>query len=98
MLVYILVYETPPSDLFISENMRFMQGWPELGCALLQLVFLVSFSQTEEPLCVQIGDPEIAQLSQDGDIVLGGIFYFHSSWKNREDMYTQKPFALQCIR
>uniref|UniRef100_A0A3B3WHX4 G-protein coupled receptors family 3 profile domain-containing protein n=1 Tax=Poecilia mexicana TaxID=48701 RepID=A0A3B3WHX4_9TELE len=55
-----------------------MQGWPELGCALWQLVVLVSFSQTEEPTCVQIGDPEIAQLSQDGDIVLGGIFYFHS--------------------
>uniref|UniRef100_A0A3B3Y4X8 G-protein coupled receptors family 3 profile domain-containing protein n=1 Tax=Poecilia mexicana TaxID=48701 RepID=A0A3B3Y4X8_9TELE len=49
-----------------------------LGCALWQLVVLVSFSQTEEPTCVQIGDPEIAQLSQDGDIVLGGIFYFHS--------------------
>ncbi|XP_014907984.1 extracellular calcium-sensing receptor-like [Poecilia latipinna] len=77
--------------------MRSMQGWPELGCALWQLVVLVSFSQTEEPTCVQIGDPEIAQLSQDGDIVLGGIFYFHSSWKNREDMYTQKPLALQCI-
>uniref|UniRef100_A0A3B3WH60 G-protein coupled receptors family 3 profile domain-containing protein n=1 Tax=Poecilia mexicana TaxID=48701 RepID=A0A3B3WH60_9TELE len=56
-----------------------MQGWPELGCALWQLVVLVSFSQTEEPTCVQIGDPEIAQLSQDGDIVLGGIFYFHST-------------------
>uniref|UniRef100_A0A3B3U734 Extracellular calcium-sensing receptor-like n=1 Tax=Poecilia latipinna TaxID=48699 RepID=A0A3B3U734_9TELE len=77
-----MVYETPPSDLVISENMRSMQGWPELGCALWQLVVLVSFSQTEEPTCVQIGDPEIAQLSQDGDIVL-------------EDMYTQKPLALQ---
>ncbi|MEQ2296519.1 hypothetical protein AMECASPLE_025581, partial [Ameca splendens] len=50
-----------------------------------------------DPICRQIDNSEIAQLSQDGDIVLAGIFYFHSSWKNRENTYTQKPLALQCI-
>ncbi|XP_037533465.1 extracellular calcium-sensing receptor-like isoform X2 [Nematolebias whitei] len=30
--------------------------------------------------------------------MLGGIFYFHSSWKNRENTYTQKPLPLDCIR
>ncbi|XP_037534345.1 extracellular calcium-sensing receptor-like [Nematolebias whitei] len=29
--------------------------------------------------------------------MLGGIFYFHSSWKNRENTYTQKPLPLECI-
>ncbi|XP_037533466.1 extracellular calcium-sensing receptor-like [Nematolebias whitei] len=48
-------------------------------------------------MCKQRGDPEIPQLSKDGDIMLGGIFYFHSSWKNRENTYTQKPLPLECI-
>uniref|UniRef100_A0A3Q2DUM1 Extracellular calcium-sensing receptor-like n=1 Tax=Cyprinodon variegatus TaxID=28743 RepID=A0A3Q2DUM1_CYPVA len=74
-----------------------MQRWPQLGSALLQLLILVTFSNSETPLCRQIGDPEIPQLYKDGDIVLGGIFYFHSSWKNREELYKQKPLALQCI-
>uniref|UniRef100_A0A3Q2CJF6 Extracellular calcium-sensing receptor-like n=1 Tax=Cyprinodon variegatus TaxID=28743 RepID=A0A3Q2CJF6_CYPVA len=60
-----------------------------LGSALLQLLILVTFSNSETPLCRQIGDPEIPQLYKDGDIVLGGIFYFHSSWKNREELYKQ---------
>uniref|UniRef100_A0A3Q3B8Q2 Extracellular calcium-sensing receptor-like n=1 Tax=Kryptolebias marmoratus TaxID=37003 RepID=A0A3Q3B8Q2_KRYMA len=71
--------------------------WPEHGCALLQLLLLVSFSLSEESLCRQRGDPEIPQLSKDGDIMLGGIFYFHSSWKNIENTYTQKPLPLECI-
>ncbi|XP_047248174.1 extracellular calcium-sensing receptor-like [Girardinichthys multiradiatus] len=58
---------------------------------------MVSFSQTEELLCRQLGDPEIPQLYKDGDIKLGGIFYFHSSWKNVENTYEQKPTPLQCI-
>ncbi|XP_017280192.1 extracellular calcium-sensing receptor-like [Kryptolebias marmoratus] len=29
--------------------------------------------------------------------MLGGIFYFHSSWKNIENTYTKKPLPLECI-
>uniref|UniRef100_A0A3B3Y534 G-protein coupled receptors family 3 profile domain-containing protein n=1 Tax=Poecilia mexicana TaxID=48701 RepID=A0A3B3Y534_9TELE len=56
---------------------------------LEKLIHAFIFSGINYSNSVFTGDPEIAQLSQDGDIVLGGIFYFHSSWKNREDMYTQ---------
>uniref|UniRef100_A0A8C6K8G3 Extracellular calcium-sensing receptor-like n=1 Tax=Nothobranchius furzeri TaxID=105023 RepID=A0A8C6K8G3_NOTFU len=67
------------------------------GCVLLQLLLLVSFSQSEESLCRRRGEPEIPQLSKDGDIMLGGIFYFHSSWRNQQNPYTHKPPPLECI-
>uniref|UniRef100_A0A7N8X924 Extracellular calcium-sensing receptor-like n=1 Tax=Mastacembelus armatus TaxID=205130 RepID=A0A7N8X924_9TELE len=59
--------------------------WPERGWALLQLLLVVSFSQAEEPVCRQRGDPENPQFSRDGIIILGGIFSFRSSWKDRQD-------------
>ncbi|KAE8295204.1 Extracellular calcium-sensing receptor [Larimichthys crocea] len=50
----------------------------------------------EEPVCRQRGDPENPQISKDGDIMLGGIFSFHSRWKDRQDTYMHKPLPLQC--
>uniref|UniRef100_A0A671U8Y4 Extracellular calcium-sensing receptor-like n=1 Tax=Sparus aurata TaxID=8175 RepID=A0A671U8Y4_SPAAU len=72
------------------------QRWPEKGWALLQLLLVVSFSRAEESVCRQRGDPEIPQISKDGDIILGGVFSFHSSWKVIQDAYMHKPLPLQC--
>ncbi|KAF3847614.1 hypothetical protein F7725_020642 [Dissostichus mawsoni] len=77
-------------------TMSSTQRWPEQGWALLHLLLVASFSQAEEPVCTQRGDPEIPQMFKDGDIMLGGIFSFHSSWKNRRDSYMDKPLPLQC--
>uniref|UniRef100_A0A3B4VPN5 Olfactory receptor C family, j1 n=1 Tax=Seriola dumerili TaxID=41447 RepID=A0A3B4VPN5_SERDU len=52
--------------------------------------------QAEELVCRQRGDPENPQLSNDGDIMLGGIFSFHSSWKDRQDTYMHEPLPLEC--
>uniref|UniRef100_A0A3Q1K351 G-protein coupled receptors family 3 profile domain-containing protein n=1 Tax=Anabas testudineus TaxID=64144 RepID=A0A3Q1K351_ANATE len=43
-----------------------------------------------------IGDPENPQLFKNGDITLGGIFSFHSSWKDRKETYRDKPLPLEC--
>uniref|UniRef100_A0A8C4DTQ2 G-protein coupled receptors family 3 profile domain-containing protein n=1 Tax=Dicentrarchus labrax TaxID=13489 RepID=A0A8C4DTQ2_DICLA len=71
--------------------MTTIQRWPEQGWALLQLFLVVSFSQDEKSVCRQRGRPENAPVFKDGDIMLGGIFAFHSSWKENEDTYTHRP-------
>ncbi|XP_029027505.1 extracellular calcium-sensing receptor-like [Betta splendens] len=72
------------------------QRCPQQGCALLQLLLVVLFSQGEEPACRQRDEPESPQLSKDGNIILGGIFSLHNSWKDRQDNYTHKPLPLEC--
>uniref|UniRef100_A0A7N6FGL1 G-protein coupled receptors family 3 profile domain-containing protein n=1 Tax=Anabas testudineus TaxID=64144 RepID=A0A7N6FGL1_ANATE len=72
------------------------QRWPERGWALLQLFLVAFFSQAEEQVCQLRGDSENPQLSKDGDIILGGIFSFHSSWNDRQKTYTYKPLPLEC--
>uniref|UniRef100_A0A3P9AYH9 Extracellular calcium-sensing receptor-like n=2 Tax=Maylandia zebra TaxID=106582 RepID=A0A3P9AYH9_9CICH len=73
------------------------QRWPEKGWAFLQLLLVASASSAEEPVCRRRGDPEKPLLSKNGDIILGGVFSFHASWKDRKDTYMIKPLALQCI-
>lgn len=86
------------SGLVLSVSIMLTQSWLEQGWALLQLLLVVSVSHADESVCKRRGDHEYPQLSKDGDIMLGGIFYFHSSWKHREDAYMHKPFQLQCTR
>uniref|UniRef100_A0A3Q3MJS5 Extracellular calcium-sensing receptor-like n=1 Tax=Mastacembelus armatus TaxID=205130 RepID=A0A3Q3MJS5_9TELE len=86
----------PPSGLAPSDIMASTQRWPEWSWVLLQLLLAVSFSQAEELVCQQTGDYENPQLSKNGGVILGGIFSFHSSWKNRQDSYKHKPLPLEC--
>uniref|UniRef100_A0A3Q1J0T2 G-protein coupled receptors family 3 profile domain-containing protein n=1 Tax=Anabas testudineus TaxID=64144 RepID=A0A3Q1J0T2_ANATE len=71
--------------------MTYRQKLSGRAWALSQLLLVASFSQAEELVCRQSGDPENPQLSKDGDIILGAIFSFHSSWKDRQETYTHKP-------
>uniref|UniRef100_A0A671U6J0 Extracellular calcium-sensing receptor-like n=1 Tax=Sparus aurata TaxID=8175 RepID=A0A671U6J0_SPAAU len=84
------------SAVALSDNMMSYQRWTEKGWALLQLLLMASVSQAEEPVCRWRGDPESPQLSKDGDVILGGLFSFHSTWINRQDTYKHKPMPLQC--
>ncbi|CAL8334742.1 unnamed protein product [Boreogadus saida] len=74
------------------------QRWSEQGLALLQILLVASFSKSEERVCSLMGEPEEPQLFKTGDIILGGIFSFHSSYKTVESTYMHRPLPLQCIR
>uniref|UniRef100_A0A8C7QMJ1 G-protein coupled receptors family 3 profile domain-containing protein n=1 Tax=Oncorhynchus mykiss TaxID=8022 RepID=A0A8C7QMJ1_ONCMY len=66
---------------------------------MVLLVLVAALSKAEPEglvMCRRRGGPEYPQLAKDGDIILGGIFSFHSSWQNRELNYTQSPPPLQC--
>uniref|UniRef100_A0A8C5FWN2 Extracellular calcium-sensing receptor-like n=1 Tax=Gadus morhua TaxID=8049 RepID=A0A8C5FWN2_GADMO len=75
----------------------YVKLWSEQGLALLQLLLVASFSKSEERACSLMGEPEEPQLFKTGDIILGGIFSFHSSWRTVESSYMHRPLPLQCI-
>ncbi|XP_036392200.1 extracellular calcium-sensing receptor-like [Megalops cyprinoides] len=57
---------------------------------------MAALIRAEDPVCKLLGEPEHPQLSKDGDIMIGGIFSFYSSWEDRELSYTEVPQPLQC--
>ncbi|XP_070685478.1 vomeronasal type-2 receptor 1-like [Pempheris klunzingeri] len=85
------------SGFAFLDSMTSTHMWLEKGWALIQLLLMVSVSQAEDLVCRRRGDPENPQLSKDGDIMLGGIFSFHSSWNDRQDDFMHQPLPLQCI-
>lgn len=83
----------PHNSLTSSPSMTFTQRWPEQGWALLQVLLVASFSLADEPECRKRGDPENSQLLQDGDIMLGGLFSFHTNWIEKQEAYVKKATA-----
>uniref|UniRef100_A0A3Q3IFY9 Receptor ligand binding region domain-containing protein n=1 Tax=Monopterus albus TaxID=43700 RepID=A0A3Q3IFY9_MONAL len=74
------------------------QRWTEWGWALLQLLFVASFSQAEELVCQQRGDPENPQLSKDGDIIYNYLKLSTSSLNFRGFQFAQTMiFAIEEI-
>uniref|UniRef100_A0A4W5M381 G-protein coupled receptors family 3 profile domain-containing protein n=1 Tax=Hucho hucho TaxID=62062 RepID=A0A4W5M381_9TELE len=68
---------------------------------MLQLVLVAALSRAEPEglvVCRRRGGPEYPQLAKDGDIILGGIFSFHSSWQNRELNYTQTSLNFRAFQ
>uniref|UniRef100_A0A8C5HRX3 Extracellular calcium-sensing receptor-like n=1 Tax=Gouania willdenowi TaxID=441366 RepID=A0A8C5HRX3_GOUWI len=68
----------------------------EPGFALVQLLLIVFSCTAKQLLCKRRGEPEMPQLAKDGEIMLGAIFSFHSSWKDRQDSFMRKPQPLEC--
>ncbi|XP_017564437.1 extracellular calcium-sensing receptor-like [Pygocentrus nattereri] len=66
--------------------------------ALLHMVMaILTFSRANETACSLQGEPVYPQLSKDGDIIVGGIFPFHSSWEIRDLSYVAMPPSLKCM-
>ncbi|KAL7870286.1 hypothetical protein SRHO_G00077830 [Serrasalmus rhombeus] len=58
---------------------------------------ILTFSRANETACSLQGEPVYPQLSKDGDIIVGGIFPFHSSWEIRDLSYVAMPPSLKCM-
>uniref|UniRef100_A0A3B4CFZ8 G-protein coupled receptors family 3 profile domain-containing protein n=1 Tax=Pygocentrus nattereri TaxID=42514 RepID=A0A3B4CFZ8_PYGNA len=58
---------------------------------------IINFSSTNGTFCNLQGEPVNPQLSKDGDIFIGGIFPFHSSWDMTDVSYILKPSPLTCV-
>ncbi|XP_035381440.1 extracellular calcium-sensing receptor-like [Electrophorus electricus] len=66
--------------------------------ALLHVVLtIISFSKSNGTTCSLRGESVYPQLSKDGDIIIGGIFSFHSSWEVTDLIYLVKPQPLKCM-
>ncbi|XP_076853459.1 extracellular calcium-sensing receptor-like [Brachyhypopomus gauderio] len=65
--------------------------------ALIQVVIsIVNFSTANETACNLQGEPVYPQLWKNGNIIVGGIFPFHSSWEIRDLSYAAMPLPLKC--
>ncbi|XP_026852633.2 extracellular calcium-sensing receptor-like [Electrophorus electricus] len=66
--------------------------------ALLHVVMaIINFSRSNGTACNRQGKPAYPQLSKVGDIIVGGIFPFHSSWEITDLSYLVKPPPLKCM-
>ncbi|XP_030650326.1 extracellular calcium-sensing receptor-like [Chanos chanos] len=65
--------------------------------ALFHLIIAVTFSKANETLCRLQGEPAYPLLWKDGDIIIGGIFSFHTGWDDGNPSYSSLPPQLQCF-
>ncbi|XP_076853600.1 extracellular calcium-sensing receptor-like [Brachyhypopomus gauderio] len=65
---------------------------------LLHVVMaIINFSRGNWTACTLRGESAYPQLSKDGDIIVGGIFPFHSRWEITDSSYLVKPPPLKCM-
>lgn len=66
---------------------------------LLHIALSVIYSyRAQENTCSVRGEPAYPQLWKNGDIIVGGIFPFHSKWENTDPSYSVMPPAMNCTR
>ncbi|XP_066541476.1 extracellular calcium-sensing receptor-like [Hoplias malabaricus] len=59
------------------------------------LIAIINLSGADET-CSLHGESVYPQLLKDGDIMVGGIFPFHSTWESPEMSFLFKPHPLKC--
>ncbi|XP_026783365.1 extracellular calcium-sensing receptor-like [Pangasianodon hypophthalmus] len=65
---------------------------------LLHIVMaIINSSRAQEDTCSVRGEPAYPQLWKHGDIIVGGIFPFHSKWEITDSSYSVMPPAMNCM-
>ncbi|XP_066540643.1 extracellular calcium-sensing receptor-like [Hoplias malabaricus] len=59
------------------------------------IMAIMNFSGANETCTLQ-GESAYPQLFKEGDIIVGGIFPFHSAWESPDLSYLDKPHLLKC--
>ncbi|XP_076853599.1 extracellular calcium-sensing receptor-like [Brachyhypopomus gauderio] len=60
------------------------------------IMAMINSSSANGTTCTLQGEFAYPQLSKDGDIMVGGIFSFHSSWEITDSSYVVKPPTVKC--
>ncbi|KAK3548755.1 hypothetical protein QTP70_020328 [Hemibagrus guttatus] len=101
-------------DILIGGIFNFHSKWeqpartftsgPKKGECIRTSLTLKEFQSAQtmvtaaDPPCSIQGLPNPPQLSKDGDILIGGIFNFHSKWEQPARTFTSGPKKGECIR
>ncbi|XP_058242934.1 extracellular calcium-sensing receptor-like [Hemibagrus wyckioides] len=65
---------------------------------LLHMVMaIINFTKGNGTTCILQGEPAYPQLWKDGDIIVGGLFPFHSNWEMTDLTYVVMPQTMKCI-
>lgn len=67
--------------------MRFLHTW-----------LLFTQVTAADPPCFLLGLHNPAQLSKDGDVMIGGVFSLHLKWEELTHVFTSGPRQPECIR
>ncbi|XP_039614768.1 extracellular calcium-sensing receptor-like [Polypterus senegalus] len=62
----------------------------------LKLIVITYLTRAEKPECQLLGRPDFPLLSKEGDIIIGGIFSFHSSVIEVNTTFNSVPESLKC--
>uniref|UniRef100_A0A8C4RT66 Extracellular calcium-sensing receptor-like n=1 Tax=Erpetoichthys calabaricus TaxID=27687 RepID=A0A8C4RT66_ERPCA len=63
---------------------------------VLHVLLFALLTRAKEPVCSLQGKQVIPQLAKDGDVIIGGIFSFHSSWNGKLSLFETIPEDMQC--
>ncbi|XP_060733763.1 extracellular calcium-sensing receptor-like [Tachysurus vachellii] len=67
-------------------------------CTLLHIVMtIINFSRAQEKTCSVYGEFSYPQLWKNGDIIIGGIFPFHSKWEMTDSSFSVLPPTINCM-
>ncbi|XP_027017456.1 extracellular calcium-sensing receptor-like [Tachysurus fulvidraco] len=65
---------------------------------LLHMVMaIINFTKGNGTTCILQGEPAYPQLWKNGDIIVGGLFPFHSNWETTDLTYVAMPQTMKCI-